>query len=334
MSKTIFITGATGFLGAYILQELSKENYTIRALRRSNKLPAFLPKETFNGVEWVEGDLFDVVTLEECMQGVDLVIHSAALVSFHGKDRDLLYKTNVEGTANVVNAAIEAGVKRFVHVSSVAALGRTSHGEEVNEEKKWEDASTNTHYAVSKYKGEMEVWRGMGEGLEVVIVNPSTILGFGDWQQSSSAIFKNAFNEFPWYTQGINGFVAVEDVARATVQLMESSISNQRFLVNADNWSFRELFNTMADGFGKKRPHLKASPLMGALAWRLEALKSLFTGQKPLLTKETAKVAQTATYFNNSKLLKALPGFQFTPLKECIEKTCRQYLLQQPTQLP
>jgi nucleoside-diphosphate-sugar epimerase len=334
LSQTIFITGGTGFLGAYIIKELSREDFTIRALRRTDQLPSFLPKEIFERVHWVEGDLFDVVTLEECMKDVDIVIHAAALVSFNKKERDLLYKTNVEGTANVVNAAIEAGVKRMVHVSSVAALGRTSEGEEVDEEKKWVDASSNTHYAVSKYRGEMEVWRGMGEGLDVVIVNPSTILGYGNWQQSSSALFKNAYNEFPWYTEGINGFVDVEDVARATVQLMKSTISNQRFLINGENWSFRNLFNAIADGFGKKRPHLKATPLMGAIAWRLEAVKSLFTGQKPLLTKETAKVAQTATYFNHNKLLKALPEFRFTPLKECIDKTCRLYLLEHQNKMP
>ena len=325
MSQTIFITGSTGFLGAYILRDLSSKGYRIKALRRSPKLPSYLPSEVFEQIEWIEGDLFDVVALEEAMQNVSIVIHAAALVSFHKDDRDNLYKTNIEGTANVVNAAIENKVKKLIHVSSVAALGRTSLGEEVDETKKWVEAKSNTHYAISKFRGEMEVWRGMGEGLDVVVVNPSTIIGYGDWQQSSSALFKNSYNEFPWYTEGINGFVAVEDVSKAVVQLMESEIVNERFLINGENWPFRELFNAMADGFGKKRPHLKATPLLGAIAWRLEAIKAMITGQKALLTRETAKVAQTATYFSNAKILKALPGFQFTPLQDAISYSCSCY---------
>lgn len=325
MSQSIFITGGTGFLGAYIIRELASRGYYIKALNRSERIPAFLPPTVFESVEWIEGDLFDVVLLEEAMQNVDIVIHVAALVSFHKEDRHNLYKTNVEGTANVVNAAIEQGVKRFIHVSSVAALGRTSNGEEVDETKKWEEAKSNTHYAISKYKGEMEVWRGMGEGLDVVVINPSTILGAGNWQDGSASIFRNVYNEFPWYTNGINGFVDVEDVAKATVLLMESTVRNQRFLINGENWSFRQLFNEIADGFGKKRPHLKASATMGAIAWRLEALKSIFTRKKPLLTKETAKIAQTATYYNHTKLLKTLPGFNFTPLKNTVSRACAFY---------
>src|SRR3954470_18909958 len=154
-----------------------------------------------------------------------------------------MYQVNVEGTANVVNAAIERGVKRIVHVSSVAALGRTTKAETVNEQKKWEANKNNTHYAISKHHAEIQVWRGFAEGLNGMIINPSTILGFGDWNQSSCAIFKNAYREFPWYTEGINGFVGVEDVAEAAVQLLESSLNHKRFIVNGDNWSFRQVFN-------------------------------------------------------------------------------------------
>lgn len=266
-----------------------------------------------------------MITLEEAMEGVDAVIHSAAKVSFHNADRDALYRVNVEGTANMVNAAIEKGVPRFVYISSVAAIGRGIHGEQVDETRKWDPERKTTHYAKSKFKAELEVWRAMGEGLDTVILNPSTILGYGDWNQSSCAIFKNVYNEFPWYTKGINGFVDVEDVARAAVLLMESRISGERFIVNGDNWSFHKLLDTIADGFHKKRPHKEATPLLGALAWRLEALKSLFTGQKPLLTRESAKVAQSITHFSNRKLCDALPGFTFTPLDQSIAKACEKY---------
>ncbi len=264
--------------------------------------------------------------LENAMAGVDVVIHAAAKVSFISREEQSMFQTNIDGTANMVNAALSVKVGRFVHISSVAALGRTSNGETVDENKKWEDNNINTKYAVSKFHAEMEVWRGIGEGLNAVIVNPSTVLGYGDWNNSSSAIFKNVFYEFPWYSNGINGFIGVEDVARATQLLMESDISNQRFILNTDNWTFRHLFNTIADGFGKKHPHKEATELLAAIAWRLERIKSVFSGTPSLLTKESARIAQTKTYFDNTKILSALPGFSFTPLESAIQMACNHYL--------
>jgi nucleoside-diphosphate-sugar epimerase len=170
------------------------------------------------------------------------------------------------------------------------------------------------------------VWRGIAEGLNAVILNPSTVLGFGDWNTSSCRIFKTIYDELAWYPTGVNGFVIVEDVAKAAVSLMESTISGERFLINGDNWSFQQLFNTMADNFGKKRPYREASPFMGQVAWRVEKLKSLFTGKRPLLTKATARVSYSKTYFDNHKILQTLPGFSFTPLEEGIQKACKKYL--------
>ena len=198
-----------------------EKNYVVRAIRRNNKLPVYVSEKIFDKVEWVEGDILDVVSLEEAMDGMDTVIHAAAMVSFVKKDREQMYQVNVEGTANVVNMALEKNIKRFVHISSVASLGRTANGGSVNEEKKWEESKVNTHYAKSKYKGELEVWRGISEGLSGVILNPSTILGYGDWNTSSCAIFKKIHDGFNWYTPGLNGFVDVEDTARATIALME-----------------------------------------------------------------------------------------------------------------
>lgn len=331
MSKKILVTGGTGFLGSYIIQQLVEKGYSVRALRRSNKLPAWIPAAAFDNtstgsVEWVEGDILDVVSLEEAMEGADAVIHSAALVSFAKKDRKNMYQVNVEGTANVVNIALEKNVRRLVHISSVAALGRTANGGHVNEEKKWEESKVNTHYAISKFKAELHVWRGIGEGLDAVIVNPSTILGYGDWHSSSCAIFRQVHDGFDWYTPGINGFVDVEDVAKATIILLESDITEQRFIVNGDTWPFKKLQDTIAAGFGKKGPSKRTTPFLLGVAWRVEKLKSLFTGKKPLLTKESARVAQSQTWFENDKLLKALPGFSFTPLEKTISKACALYM--------
>ena len=323
---TVFVTGGTGFIGSYIIKNLVEKGITVRAIRRSGKLPFYIPSEILNKVDWVEGDVRDIISLADAMQGADAVIHAAAIVSFSKKERKEMYHVNVEGTANVVNAAVENKIKRFLHISSVAALGRTTKTEMVTEQKKWEENKSNTHYAISKYHSELNVWRGFAEGLEGVVINPSTVLGYGDWHQSSCAIFKNAYREFPWYTKGINGFVGVEDVAEAAVQLLFSDITQKKFIVNADNWSFQQLFNSIADGFHKKHPHKEATKAMGEIAWRLEKLKETFTGKKALLTKETAKVAHSKTSFDNHALLNALPGFQFTPLETVIKNACEKYL--------
>ena len=330
MNTKVLVTGGTGFLGAYILQELVQKGYSVRAIRRKQQAPFYIPANILSQVEWVNGDLLDVVSLHEAMQSIDAVIHSAGKVSFMAPDKAALYKINVEGTANMVNAAIEMNVKRFVHISSVAAIGTDKLGETVTEGKKWQQGKYSTPYAVSKFHAEMEVWRGAAEGLNAVVVNPSTILGYGDWSTSSCAIFKSVYNEFPWYTTGINGFVGVEDVAKAVVLIMESDISGERYIINNDNWSFQQMLNTIADGLGKKRPHKEATPFLGAMAWRLEKVKSLFSGKKPLLTRHSARVANSKTYFDNRKILEALPQFSFTPLQQSIEQACRKYVSHPP----
>jgi dihydroflavonol-4-reductase len=321
----ILVTGGTGFLGAYIIKNLIEKGHSVRAIRRSSALPFFIPPDIFRKVEWVTGDVLDMVSLDDAMKGIQTIIHSAAIVSFTRDMRSLMYQVNVEGTANVVNAALENRVERLLHISSIAALGRTTHEETVNEEKKWENNKNNTHYAISKHEAEMHVYRGFAEGLEGLILNPSTILGFGNWHQSSCSIFRNAYREFPWYTQGINGFVGVEDVAEVCERLMVSGYTQRKFIVNAENRKFRELFDMIADGFNRKRPYREATPFIGEVAWRLEKLKSFLTGKKPLLTRETAKVAHSRTSFSNEALREALPQFQFTPLETVIKNACEKY---------
>lgn len=323
----VLVTGGTGFLGAYIIRELVEKGHKVRAIRRnSSTTPFFIPAYIFEKVEWFSADILDVVGLAEAMEGADTVIHSAAKVSYNPDDKKEVYQINIDGTANAVNVALERDIRRFVYISSVAALGRTLNGDHVNEEKPWEEKHANSHYAFSKHKAEMEIWRAIGEGLNAVIVNPSTIIGYGDWNSSSCAIFKSIYNEFPYYTNGINGFVSVEDAAKATVQLMESDISGERFIVNADNWSFQQLFNAIADGLHKKHPSRFVTPFTAAVAWRYEKLKTLFSGKRSLLSKESARIAQTKTFFDNHKLLTSLPGFSFTSLDTTIKKACADYL--------
>jgi nucleoside-diphosphate-sugar epimerase len=322
----VLVTGGTGFLGAYIIRELVEQGYAVRAIHRSGKVPFFLPAGIAAKVEWVLCDVRDPAGLETAMTGVDTVIHAAAKVSFSPKERRELWSVNIEGTANVVNTALEWRIRRFLYVSSVAAIGRTGEQEEVTEDRSWTDSRYNSNYAISKFQGEMEVWRGIGEGLPAIIVNPSTILGYGDWNHTSCAIFRSVYNEFPWYTEGVNGFVDVADTARAIVRLLETDINGQRYILNAGNWSWRQLFNSIAAEFGKKPPRRNATPFLTGIAWRTERIKSLLTGKPALLTRETARVAATKTFFSNDKILRLLPDFRFTPLDETIRVACRSYL--------
>ncbi|PWT77976.1 MAG: 3-beta hydroxysteroid dehydrogenase [Bacteroidetes bacterium] len=322
----VLVTGGTGFLGAYILQALVEKGYSVTAIRRSNKIPFFIDASVLDKVDWVDGDVLDVDKINQCMRGVSAVVHAAAKVSFDSRERSEMYRTNVEGTANVVNCALQNNIQKLLHVSSVAALGRNENQILVNEGKEWEDTKLQSHYASSKYHAEMEVWRAVAEGLNAVVINPSTVLGFGDWNLTSCALFKSVYHEFPWYTNGITGFVDVRDIAKAAVLMLENDVSAERFLLSGENWSYRQLFNCIADGFQKKHPAKEATPFMGGLAWRWEKLKSLFTGITPLLTKESARIAQYQVQFDNSKMHRFFPEFVFTPLQDTIQQACQLYL--------
>jgi nucleoside-diphosphate-sugar epimerase len=315
--KKILVTGGAGLVGNELIKQLLATGEKVRAIYHSTPLSLSHPN-----LQIVQCDILDVVCLNETMRGITHVYHSAALVSYDPKDKQKLLKINIEGTANVVNACIDAGVKKLVHVSSVAALGRIRKNEMVTEKMNWTEETSNSIYGKSKYFGEMEVWRGIGEGLNAAIVNPSLILGGNNWENGSSAIFKNAFNEFKWYTEGVSGFVDVRDVARAMILLMNSEITAERFILNGENLPYREIFSSIAKCFGKKPPYKKVTPLIAELIWRLEEIKTKLTGKKHLLTKETVRTALAKVYFDNRKILNALPGFQFTKIKDTIEYTC------------
>jgi len=320
----ILVTGGTGFLGSHLIRALVAAGKPVRALYRQQPSPRL--QDISDKIEWVPGDIMDIFSLEDALVGVTQVYHCAAIVSFQAEDRDRLLKINVEGTANVVNMSLDAGVKKLLYVSSVAAIGRARENAAVNEECEWEDSKNNSRYSISKFQGEMEVWRGIAEGLDAVIVNPSIILGAGFWDDGSGALLKNAWKEFPYYTEGVNGFVDVEDVVLAMIALMDSDINAERFILSAGNWDYQRLFTTMATALGKKPPHIAAKPWMAEVVWRLEKVKGMITGKRPLVTKETARTAQMKVYYENNKLLTALPEFQFRPLEQTIQRIAGAFL--------
>ena len=219
------VTGGTGLVGSHLIKALLHEDKKVKALYRKT-IPQF---EGSSKVIWVQGDVLDVFDLDKAMEEVEHVYHCAAVVSFHESSKHEMFKINVDGTANVVNACIDNSVKKLCYVSSVAALGKVPEGHEIDETSEWNNDKSNSNYSKSKHFAEMEVWRGIGEGLNAVIVNPSIILGAGDWSKGSSGIFKTAYDEFPWYTEGVTGFVDVEDVVRAMIGLMNSDVCKRTF---------------------------------------------------------------------------------------------------------
>lgn len=324
----IFVTGGAGLVGSALLKQLLQQNEgPIKALYRSS-MPLLLTEEEKQRIEWIKGDVLDTSILDEAMQGCKQVYHSAAVVSYHTKRREQMYKINIEGTANMVNIALEHQVDKFVHVSSVAAIGRIRKGDQIDETTEWTEESNNSHYGKTKYLSELEVWRAIGEGLNAVIVNPSVIIGESNWENGSVAIFKKIWDGFPWYTNGGTGFVDAKDVANAMIRLMHSDLSAERYLLSNEHLSFRELFTKIATHFGKQAPQRLAKPWMGEILWRIEAFKAMFSNQEPLLTKETAGTAHATTYYNHNKIIQALPGFGFTPADASIERTCN-WLMQQ-----
>jgi dihydroflavonol-4-reductase len=314
----ILVTGGAGLVGNEVINQLLALGKKVKAIYNSTKI------EARQNLVVVQCDILDVITLDEIMQDVTEVYHCAALVSFAPKDAEKLYKTNVEGTANIVNACLHAGVRKLVFVSSVAALGRIREGQTVNETMQWTAETSNSIYGQSKYLAELEVWRGAAEGLQVAIVCPSIILGYSDWNSGSTKLFKSVYDGFPWYSTGTSGFVDVADVAAAMLSLMESNITNEKFILAAETVSYQYVLNHIAKGFGKKAPAKKVTPLLAAITWRLEAIKSFFTNASPLITKETAATALTNIVYDNSKLLQALPNFSYKKLEDTIAQTCKK----------
>ncbi len=324
----VLVTGGTGFLGSHLLEQLLQRGEKVRCLFRKKEW-RYLRRELIPRIQWVQGDILDVVKLEDAMRGIEQVYHCAGLVSFDPADRKLLLKTNVEGTANVVNSCLGQGVNKLVHVSSVAAIGRAKLKAPVDETFKWETHRNNSVYAKSKHLAEMEVWRGIGEGLQAVVVNPSILLGPSlYWREGSPKLVKNLADGFAYYTPGVNGYADIRDAAQLMIRLMHDPVSGERFILNTDNWSYKKLFTTINKNLGITKPLKPAGALVGSLLWRIARLNSFFTGRKQLVTRETVRTAFQKVYYDNSKVSTLFPDFSWTPLDVTIADTCGAYLEQ------
>jgi dihydroflavonol-4-reductase len=318
------VTGGAGLLGNELINQLLAQGKKVKAIY--NKSPIL----NRNDIEIVQADILDIVRLQEVMEDVEEVYHCAALVSFSPKDEKKLYQINTDGTANVVNACLACNVRKLVYVSSVAALGRIREGKVVDESMVWSEETSNSEYGHSKYLAELEVWRGAAEGLQIAIVCPSIILGYADWNSGSTKLFKSIYDGFPWYSTGTSGFVDVYDVAKAMILLMESNITEEKYILSAENLSYQFILNNIAKGFNKKNPTRKVTPFLAAVTWRLEAIKSFFSNASPLITKETANTSLSSVSYDNTKLLNAFPQFKYKNIADTIAETCKKLMADQP----
>ena len=331
----ILVTGGTGLVGSRLLFDLTSKDETIRALKRENSSLQDVrdcfayysdrADELFDKIEWLNGDMLDTDSLDEALKGITKVYHCAALVSFKKSDKDLMKNINVEGTRNIVDACIEHKIQKLCYVSSVAALGTPEEKEDVvSETTPWSPEDKRSGYSISKFNSELEVWRGIEEGLDAVIVNPSIILGAGYWHKGSSMLFTTVAKGMKYFTRGITGYVDVRDVSKAMVQLMDSDIKNERFLLNADNCSYEFIFKSIARALKLPEPSKYASPLLTGIGWRLAYLKKIFLFQEPSFTRATARSSHNCTYYSNQKIKDTL-GFEFISVEDSIKDAAKHY---------
>lgn len=322
---SIFVTGGTGFLGSYLLRHLLAEGHTdLTAIRRPSS-NMDLVSDISHRIQWLEADLNDPAALEEGIQGKKWVFHVAAVVSFQTRDRKKLHETNVKGTAAIVNACLDYGVEKLLHVSSIAAVGRTKPVQTLNEKHIIQTSPYNSEYGLSKFWSEQEVWRGIAEGLNAAIINPSVILGAGRWYEGSGQFFDTLYKGFKFIPSGKISLVDVRDLARMLLQLAKSDISGERFIASAGEMYFRDFFNAITQELKVPAPKYRISPLMGELAWRLAGVQSLLTGKAPQITKENIRQAALEYVFENKKSRDML-DFEYTPLAQTIAETAKAYL--------
>lgn len=329
----ILVTGGTGLVGSHLLYHLSLKNDAIRAIYRTasslekvKKVFSFYTDDDtfFSKIEWFKADITQVPAMIPAFLGVKHVYHCAAFISFNRKDYREMRKVNIHGTAIIVNLSVDAKIEKLCFVSSIAAVGESLNGSLIDEECEWNKELDNSGYSITKFGAEMEVWRASQEGVEVVIVNPGVILGSGFWTAGSGKLFSQVYNGFKYYTEGITGFVSVQDVVKPMIQLMNAAIKNERFILVAENKSFKEIFFSIADGFGKKRPSIKVKPWQTAIFWRFSWLVSKITGVAPLITKYSARSAHSISKYSSEKIKNTI-GYQFETVEKSIERICKNY---------
>lgn len=331
----ILLTGATGMVGRHLLAGLLESETQIRAIYRTEgkiaqtkkHLCGFwdIPEKTFDKVEWVKADLADIPQLTDAFEGVTQIYHCAGLVSYDVRDYHKLRKVNIEGTANMVNLALEFKVKKFCHLSSVAALGSEINNRPITEKSPRNNEAPHSNYSISKFGAEMEVWRASQEGLSVVIVNPGIIIGSGKWTSGSGQLFDRVAKGFSYKIPMQTGFVAVDDVVSAMQKLMKSPVENERFIMVGESLRFAEVTAQIAEILNKPKPKKSLKKWMVVLGWVFQSLGHALFNTKKEITRQSIGDAFGKTFFDNSKIRETL-DFEFTSIQKALKKTGKAYL--------
>jgi nucleoside-diphosphate-sugar epimerase len=334
-NKPVFVTGGTGLLGSHLIYALISQGEQVRAIHRKTSNREILKKvigyykgdedKLLHLVEWTECDICDYDSLVKAMRGVEIVYHCAAAVSFENRHKDYILDNNVKGTSNIVKACFGNKIKKLCHVSSNAALGAYDGEYMVNETHKWDENGYRSPYGISKYLSEREVWEGISDGLNAVIVNPTIILGPGDWSRSSSSFFSKIDGGMLFYTSGTNGYVDVNDVVKAMITLTKSSITGERFIVSAENLTYNQFFTMIARSLKVRGPMIRVPKVLSYAALPLVYVLEILTRGKTALTKELIKIAWSRITYDNSKIIRST-GFSFNPIEKTVSTIGEIYL--------
>ncbi|GAA4944901.1 NAD-dependent epimerase/dehydratase family protein [Algibacter agarivorans] len=331
----ILVTGGTGLVGAHLLFKLVNSHEKVKAIYRNERKLSNVKnvfscytddyESLFNAVEWIQADILDIPALSEAFTGISRIYHCAAFVSFEPDKYQLLRRTNIEGTANIVNLCLSNTVEKLCYVSSIATLGHELNNKSITEDTNWNPEEDNNAYAITKYGAEMEVWRATQEGLDVVIVNPGVILGAGIWRYGSGSLFQKAHKGLKYYTSGTVALIAVDDVVSIMIELMNSPITNERFVLVAEDWSYKDFLQALAKSVDVIPPKKLAGPWLLNLVWKLDWLKHKLTGKRRQITKHLAKSLVTETNHNSDKIKTAL-NYKFKAVDKTIDAIGTLYL--------
>lgn len=322
--KKVLITGATGLVGSYIARAFAADPAIHLIASKRKTSTTVLCAEANKKIEWREGDLLDTEFQESLLKDSDVVVHAAGLVSYKKEDSKLLKQLNVELTNDLINGALAHRIEHFIHVSSIAAISPASEDMIIDESHgTFHPTASTTRYAKSKFEGELHVWRGAEEGLDMAIISPSVVLGAGFWDQSSSRLIQWVDQGQRFYPPGATGYVDVRDVAAFAKTCFDEHYTAQRYVLNAENWKYKTFFDAVAAELGVTPPTTKVNPWQAELAWRAEAVKATVLGKSPLLTKESARRSMGVHRFDNSKSIAA--GATYRPLTVTIAEVVERY---------
>lgn len=318
----IFITGATGFVGYYITEKLAREGHHLTILYRSEGYGYNKLIKLKGQIQFVKGDINNYELLEEVLPGHDVLLHVAAVVSFNIVDKTILEKTNVTGTANLVNSAIAQGIPNFIYISSIAALGGYQDQKVFDESTEWDPKYRHHAYAISKHQAELEVWRGSIEGLNVCILSPSLVIGNWDKSHHSMQIINKIISGSFFYTNGLKGWVDARNVGDAVSIVLSKNIYNERIILNGHNESIKNVLTLGAKLEGKKSPQYELPYSVALFVSALSQIICKLLGIKNIFTPDLVRAGYSHRQFDNTKSIRLL-GLEYYSLLNSIDFALR-----------